>query len=575
MRRPRRALVVCDDRETQHSLATFLEGEGYEIDLALTGSLAVERFDAFDPKLVFVEADLSGLSGYDVTRRIKARAGDRYVPVIFVSDTEEPERIVRCYECGADAVIGLPLNPELLHAHLAAIERTAALHVTLQHQRDDLRHHYRRLSEEQRIAEAVYASITAMVGPVTSGVRTLTTAKSLFNGDLVFSARSPDGGVHVLIGDCTGHGLAAAIGALPVHDVFLTMTKKGFAIEDIVVELNRKLRRLLPTGWFCAATLLSLEPEANALRVWSGGQPLVWLRGADGGIRERISSNEVALGIVDEDRFDSRCQIFTLEPGEQVYACTDGAMDARNAEGERFGESRIEAAIAARGPSDGVLERVNEAIAIFSQDGDQPDDVTFVQLEHGVADERVIENGVGNRCPPFHWRSAVHLDADALRSTDPVPPIIAQAVGIQSLEEERASLFTILSELVTNAVDHGLLGLDSSIKLERNGFQAYYEQRRQRLDELQVGSLVIELSHRPDRQGTGGLLAIRVSDTGDGFDPETAVERFAPGAPCGRGIPLVRSLCRSLEFSDRGRVVEAQFAWSRSADAEDEPSPSD
>ena len=43
----------------------------------------------------------------------------------------------------------------------------------------------------------------------------------MFNGDLVLTAPAPNGGVYVLAGDFTGHGLSAAIGSLPVTEIFM------------------------------------------------------------------------------------------------------------------------------------------------------------------------------------------------------------------------------------------------------------------------------------------------------------------------------------------------------------------
>ena len=36
-----------------------------------------------------------------------------------------------------------------------------------------------------------------------------------FNGDILLTAYPPSGHLHVLLGDFTGHGLSATIGALP------------------------------------------------------------------------------------------------------------------------------------------------------------------------------------------------------------------------------------------------------------------------------------------------------------------------------------------------------------------------
>ena len=55
---------------------------------------------------------------------------------------------------------------------------------------------------------------------------------------------------------------------------------------------------------------------------------------------------------------------------------------------------------------------------------------------------------------------------------------------------------------------------------------------------------------------------IRVEDTGAGFDYQGYQERLSKKEGyCGRGIPLLLSLCKRFEYFDKGNVVEAEFWW--------------
>ena len=116
----------------------------------------------------------------------------------------------------------------------------------------------------------------------------------------------------------------------------------------------------------------------------------------------------------------------------------------------------------------------------------------------------------------------------------------------------------VMAELVGNAVDHGLLGLNSSLKSTPEGFTEYYQQRAQALAGLTEGRLLIRCSLAT--HDSGGTLMIRVEDSGPGFDARRGVPELNHNAGySGRGIPLVRSLCREVRFSDKGNVVEAVY----------------
>jgi serine phosphatase RsbU (regulator of sigma subunit) len=66
----------------------------------------------------------------------------------------------------------------------------------------------------------------------------------------VLNAVRPVGGAHILICDFSGLGLSAAVAALPVAEMFYQMTSKGYALSDIVRDINSKLHFILPQGFF-------------------------------------------------------------------------------------------------------------------------------------------------------------------------------------------------------------------------------------------------------------------------------------------------------------------------------------
>ncbi len=95
----------------------------------------------------------------------------------------------------------------------------------------------------------------------------------MFNGDVVLAARNPAGSMYVLLGDFTGHGLTASIGAMPLAEIFYGMTQKGFLLGDVLRECNRKLKEILPVGYFCCATMVDFNFQKGTVEVWSGGLP--------------------------------------------------------------------------------------------------------------------------------------------------------------------------------------------------------------------------------------------------------------------------------------------------------------
>lgn len=158
-----------------------------------------------------------------------------------------------------------------------------------------------------------------------------------FSGDIVLSAPRPSGGVNILLGDFVGRGLPAAVGALPVAEVFYGMTEKGFGLSDIIEEINQKLLFVLPDGLFCAACLMELEEHGKMLAVWNGGLPDVLIIDQHANIKDRVASSHIPLGIHGSNRVDLNTVFIEVDAGDKVVFYTDGAINAENAHGEKFG----------------------------------------------------------------------------------------------------------------------------------------------------------------------------------------------------------------------------------------------
>jgi anti-sigma regulatory factor (Ser/Thr protein kinase) len=122
-------------------------------------------------------------------------------------------------------------------------------------------------------------------------------------------------------------------------------------------------------------------------------------------------------------------------------------------------------------------------------------------------------------------------------------------------------IFTVLSELYTNALDHGVMGLSSVVKSTANGFTDYYQRRLDALNALTDGFVRFEFVSRAS--DAGGYLKIRVLDSGRGFDTSIleAARTQTANVYHGRGLNLLFQLCDSLTFHGAGNDVEACFRW--------------
>ncbi|HET7322069.1 MAG TPA: hybrid sensor histidine kinase/response regulator [Longimicrobiaceae bacterium] len=122
-----RILVVEDSRTQAEALRLLLAGAGYEAEVANSGEEALDRAQ-HDPgfDLVLSDVIMPGMSGFDVTRELKERLGERCPPIILLTSLTNPADIVRGLEAGADNYVTKPYDAEhLLHRVRSVLEGRA------------------------------------------------------------------------------------------------------------------------------------------------------------------------------------------------------------------------------------------------------------------------------------------------------------------------------------------------------------------------------------------------------------------------------------------------------------------
>ncbi|MBI9058940.1 MAG: response regulator transcription factor [Labilibaculum sp.] len=119
-------LIVEDEPSMQMGLRDNLEFEGYEVDLADDGELALEKILENKYSLVLLDVMLPKLSGFDICKT--ARKKGVAVPIILLTARGEEIDKVLGLEFGADDYITKPFSlRELLARIRAVLRRSPAL----------------------------------------------------------------------------------------------------------------------------------------------------------------------------------------------------------------------------------------------------------------------------------------------------------------------------------------------------------------------------------------------------------------------------------------------------------------
>jgi two-component system, cell cycle response regulator DivK len=105
----KRILVVEDNELNMKLLNDVLEAHGFDVMTTARGMVAVEWAREHHPDLILMDLQLPDLSGLDATRRIKADAASRDIPIIAVTAFAMAGDEKKALDHGCDAYVAKPI----------------------------------------------------------------------------------------------------------------------------------------------------------------------------------------------------------------------------------------------------------------------------------------------------------------------------------------------------------------------------------------------------------------------------------------------------------------------------------
>ena len=238
-------LVVDDNKVNRLLLCRSLEQQGYRVEMAENGLVALEMMHAKPYDLVLLDIEMPEMNGYQVLEKATSDLQLRDIPIIITSALEELDSVVKCIEMGAEDYLIKPVNPVLLRARIGACLDKKRL-------RDQQRELIRKFATSE-VATDLETSGFALGGKIVdatvmfSDIRSFTTIAESQTPDetiellntyytLMFEAISDQGGV---VNQMVGDGLMAIFGApLPLPEHCTHAVKAALDMIDMIQLLN-------------------------------------------------------------------------------------------------------------------------------------------------------------------------------------------------------------------------------------------------------------------------------------------------------------------------------------------------
>lgn len=542
-------LIVDDVAVNLSLLRQTLESLGYyNLIEASSGNEAIKQFDKHQIDLVLLDIMMPDLDGYETAAILKEKVAGDHIPIIFVTALTSDEYLATALKSGGDDFICKPFNIAVLSSKITAHLRIRELSKQLKAKNESLSLLNQNLVKEQELIEHFFDSSIKQSFLDEKFIKYHMSSMSVFNGDVLLSERGPQGSLYLIVGDFSGHGLTAAMGTLPVAMIFFKMASENASVAEISREINAQLLKLLPSTMFFAATIMELNACENIITTWMGGMPENYWFSEEGELKGLIESQYMPLGILPDDEFDSSTQVVTVAEKDKIYLYSDGITEAKNLQGEQFGDHRLKNILMSEkfDRFSAVLNKLNS----FTSTNAQNDDITLVELNCVAipSSENELISTTNNVFLP--WDLTIELKAADMMATDPIRKVINILAGIPSVSKHGGMLYVLLKEIYFNSLDHSILKIESADKSNSGNFIEYYIKRDEEVKKLK--SAYINFDFKFFNKNESYYLKIVVTDSGNGFqDNKPSV---SGSSLYGRGLNIIHGLSEEAFFSKDGKV---------------------
>lgn len=121
-----RILVVDDNRDSAHTLATLLKIKGMEVQTAHDGLQGLEAAEVFRPEMILLDIGMPKLNGYDTCRRIREQQWGREMVIVAMTGWGQEEDRYRSEEAGFNHHLVKPIELTRLEELITSLKSESA-----------------------------------------------------------------------------------------------------------------------------------------------------------------------------------------------------------------------------------------------------------------------------------------------------------------------------------------------------------------------------------------------------------------------------------------------------------------
>lgn len=112
-------ILVVDDGEVERKfMHSTLTSRGYAVLTASSGEEGIKIANEKKPDLIYLDYSMpGGLDGKTTCKKIKQSPGFKETPIVFLSGSVSPGKVIECYDAGAEYYLSKPISAATLLEH--------------------------------------------------------------------------------------------------------------------------------------------------------------------------------------------------------------------------------------------------------------------------------------------------------------------------------------------------------------------------------------------------------------------------------------------------------------------------
>ena len=119
----KKILIADDENDILEILQFNLENEGYTVETAKNGNIALDKAKIFLPHLIILDVMMPGKNGIEVCKQLRKDAAFDQSLIVFLSAMSDDLSEVAGLESGADDYLKKPIKPKVLLSKVEALFR--------------------------------------------------------------------------------------------------------------------------------------------------------------------------------------------------------------------------------------------------------------------------------------------------------------------------------------------------------------------------------------------------------------------------------------------------------------------